>query len=65
MMNMKSSDAFWNTVKSREAFLENCRAESEERIRQSRIKCATRHDRVMSIVVVVGILLVVASACNI
>ena len=22
MMNMKSSDAFWNTVKSREAFLD-------------------------------------------
>ena len=48
-----------------EAFLEQCRAESEERIRQSRIKCEERHDRVMSIVVVVGVLLLVASACNI
>ena len=48
-----------------EAFLKQCRAESEERILLSRLKCEQRHDRVVSIVVVVGILLLVASACNI
>ena len=46
------------------SFLEQCRVESEERIRQSRIKCEKRHDRVMSIVVVVGILLVIASVVS-
>jgi hypothetical protein len=46
------------------SFLEQCRVESEERIRQSRLKCEQRHDRVLAIVVVVSVLLVVASVVS-